>query len=524
MKKNIALFGGSGSMGFETFKVLWERRDQVRITLLLLPLPREKKMFRPYIRQAKGDQLRIVWGDATQYADVKEAIRGAEYVLDAMAIIPPIADYYPEKAKAVNVDALAHMIQAIGEEPDGNARIKLAYTGTVAETGDRPPPVHWGRVGDPLKPSMYDCYAVTKIAGERMVLESDIQHWASLRMTGIMPVHAKELIAKGADPLGFHMPPNACMENITNRDAGLGLANVVEVPDDSSFWRGIYNMGGGPRMRLPACEFYQKTFGLFGTSDITQVLDRNWFTVQNFHMHYYADSDVCNKYLHYQRDSTESWMNVMEKTLPLGLRIARKLASISPFVQRMLDARVRKTNKKMLETHRNGTLYWRKHGNKKRLDAFYGGQEAYDNLPGWEALPACLHYGDEEPALLDHGYDESKAVLDLEDLQGAAAFRGGRCLSETWDRDLFAPVEWECAFGHRFTARPNTVLKGGHWCPECEAPDWNFKRIAAKNPFFNQVVAPFTKGLPDYVITEADMDDIKGADRDAWDVAQERSQ
>jgi hypothetical protein len=170
----------------------------------------------------------------------------------------------------------------------------------------------------------------------------------------------------------------------------------------------------------------------------------------------------------------------------------------------------------MLENHRNGTLYWRKQENHKRLDAFYGGQEAYDNMPGWDALSPELHYGDEEPTLLDHGYDETKAVLDLEDLRGAAAFRGGCCLSETWDGDLFSPVEWECAFGHRFTAKPNTVLKGGHWCPECEAPDWDFAKIAAKNPFFNQVVEPFAVGLPDYPITMADLDDIKGADRDEW--------
>ena len=34
----------------------------------------------------------------------------------------------------------------------------------VAETGDRMPPVHWGRVGDPIKPSMFDYYAVSKVA------------------------------------------------------------------------------------------------------------------------------------------------------------------------------------------------------------------------------------------------------------------------------------------------------------------------------------------------------------------------
>ena len=53
--------------------------------------------------------------------------------------------------------------------------VALNAGGTVAATGDRMPPIHWGRIGDPLKPSIYDFYAVTKIAGERAVLES-LQH------------------------------------------------------------------------------------------------------------------------------------------------------------------------------------------------------------------------------------------------------------------------------------------------------------------------------------------------------------
>src|SRR5699024_12198681 len=38
----------------------------------------------------------------------------------------------------------------------------------------RPPGVHVGRVGDPLNPSVFDTYALTKIAGERRVLESGL--------------------------------------------------------------------------------------------------------------------------------------------------------------------------------------------------------------------------------------------------------------------------------------------------------------------------------------------------------------
>ena len=43
------------------------------------------------------------------------------------------------------------------------------------------PPIHWGRVGDPIKPSMFDYYAVSKVAAERYVIESGLKYWVSLR-------------------------------------------------------------------------------------------------------------------------------------------------------------------------------------------------------------------------------------------------------------------------------------------------------------------------------------------------------
>jgi hypothetical protein len=99
---------------------------------------------------------------------------------------------------------------------------------------------------------------------------------------------------------------------------------------------------------------------------------------------------------------------------------------------------------------------------------------------------------DPEPAWhrLDHGYDESKTQLDLADLQGAAKFRGGACLSSEWDGDLYATLSWRCAFGHEFTGKLHTILKGGHWCPVCVAPPWNFDEQARRNPFFAQVWYP----------------------------------
>ena len=91
---------------------------------------------------------------------------------------------------------------------------------------------------------------------------------------------------------------------------------------------------------------------------------------------------------------------------------------------------------------------------------------------------------------LSHGYDENKplAELDIEDMREAAAFRGGKCLSESMVKgDLATKLEWECAFGHRFSASPALVLLGGHWCDECMPAPWRFDEKAKLNPFLAQV-------------------------------------
>ena len=239
-KEKVLLLGASGTMGYAAFKELWKRKDRYDVIILARPSEKNKKLFRPYEQEAgiasipgrgvvQGNGFKIVWGDATEYDDVEAAVQGVDWVLNAMAFISPQADYYPEVARAVNTDAIVHIVRAIEAQPNGAERIRLIHTGTVAETGDRLGSIHWGRVGDPLKPSIFDYYAVTKIAGERAVLESEIKHWASLRMTYIMPTDYEDYTSL-RDPIMFHQPIDSFMENLSDRDAGYGLVNCLDIP------------------------------------------------------------------------------------------------------------------------------------------------------------------------------------------------------------------------------------------------------------------------------------------------------
>jgi nucleoside-diphosphate-sugar epimerase len=493
-RQRVTLFGASGTMGLRAFQELWQRQDAYDIVLLLRPSPRNKKRFAPYqdstVRRAgapSGSSLRIVWGDATKPADVAEAIRGADWVLNAMALISPQADYHPEQARAVNVDAIRNIIRAIEAEPGGAERIRLIHTGSVAETGDRLGHIHWGRVGDPLKPGVFDYYAVTKVAGERAVLESNIRHWASLRLSYILPTDFHDYLSL-LDPILFHLPIASFMENVTDRDAGCGLVNCLQLPDDSDFWRRAYNMAGGPAMRCTAYDYLSANFRLLGLSGVEACTERCWFALRNFHLQYYYDSHVLNAYLHFWRDSMESFWEALYGDAPAAVKALVRAGRL-PGVQRAVGWATYRVLRRLAEHHKNGPAYWYRTGNRQRLSAFYRDQAAYEAIPSW-----CLGMPGQEPepecAFLDHGYDESKALLGPSDLQGAAAFRGGAWLSEGWNGDLYEPQQWRCAFGHEFTARPYTVLKAGHWCPECLPPPWCYDEEARRNPFFAQVWYP----------------------------------
>ncbi|MFX1383695.1 MAG: NAD(P)-dependent oxidoreductase, partial [Promethearchaeota archaeon] len=325
---------------------------------------------------------------------------------------------------------------------------------------------------------------VTKIMGERAVLESNIKHWASLRQTFIMIPDVMSLM----DPIMFHQPINSFMENNTNRDAGRGLINCLDIPDDSDFWKRVYNMAGGPSCRITFYEFMNKTMEMNGVGNTDDVAERKWFALRNFHMQFYEDSWILNEYIHNWGDSVEDYLRIMKENRPSYIKFAAWLSGKSKRFKKIVQNTTRKKLKK-LALDKTGTLYWYENKKDMRISAFYKDYDTYDAIPDWGIDMPQINPRPEWKRL-DHGYDEQKGTLNLEDLKGAASFRGGQCLSSEWDGDLYSTLTWKCAFDHEFKAKPFTIIKAGHWCPECLAPPWNYDEIAKKNPFFAQVWYP----------------------------------
>jgi nucleoside-diphosphate-sugar epimerase len=491
-KEVVLLTGASGSMGFQAFRMLWEKRDRYDIVLLLRPSRANKKRFRNYERMAgivptagpgtvKGNGLKIVWGDALNREDVTGACQGIDWCLHLMAVIPPEADRDPAMTVRVNRMATGYVIEAI-EEQDPE-RIRMVYVGSLAAYGSRLPPLHVGRLGDPVQTCAFDYYTPTKIGAELAVMESRIRNWVTLRQTFIMIPDIFSLL----DPIMFHQPLGTYMENITARDAGRVLVSCLDMKDEKGFWRKCYNVSGGPGCRITYLELLERLYRMTGM-DYRKVMERRWFALGNFHMFFFEDTHVLNGYLHHWEggETMEDYFRQVWDAFPLYLKLVswlnRHVRPIRLLVQWITHGKLRR-----LALRETGPLGWIRNGDEERIRAFYGSVEAFRNIPGWDEDMPCTDHN-LEYVRLDHGYDESAERLEREDLERAAAFRGGKLVSPEWDGDMYTPLTWSCYLGNTFTMTPYAVLKGGHWCPECVHATGRYAEIARKNPFAAQVL------------------------------------
>ena len=474
----VALTGASGSMGKETLKRLLEVAE---VTTLRILLKAEDRAFGRKAQRKYGERLEVIYGDVRNKADCIALVTGAAYVYHLAAVIPPRADHDTEDAVTTNYDGTVNMVDAVIET--GNTA-RFIHISTVALYGNRDEKHPWGRVGDPLITSAFDLYGTSKLRAERYLLESDLAHWAVLRQTGIL--YDNMLMNNISDGLMFHTPWNVPIEWVTARDSGRLMKNILLRTMDggeADFWRGVYNIGGGAPCRQTGYETFDDGFKLIGGS-VKSFFEPGWNALRNFHCFWFSDSDALEERFHFREESCASfwqWFLSRHKIYSVGKIVP------APLLKSLVIKRLLRND--------NAPYYWRKHGEDARVYAIYGDAEIpakwadFDLLCERESYAALkVHSAAND---LSHGYDESKSDVDIDgsDLAEAAAFRGGEVVGTYKAGDIYKKVAWRCHNGHVFESSPFTVLKAGHWCPECAMPDkrWTFDSLAKVAPFYAQV-------------------------------------
>lgn len=480
MRRTVTITGATGIMGHQTFLELYKRNE---FNLVLL-MRESEKAHKKYDQYKNDENIRIVWGNLVNYDDVLDVVNGADYVLHIGGMVSPKADYYPLTTLKTNITAAENIVKAVKAQKDPDA-VKVVYIGTVAETGDRNPPIHWGRTGDPIKISVYDHYAISKVRAEAVFAESGLKYWVSLRQSGILYPD----ILKNMEPIMYHVPMNGVLEWATVEDSGRLMANICSMNLPETFWRKFYNIGSGEEYRLTNYEFEELILTTLGLGSPKKLFSPNWFTTQNFHGQWYADGDVLDEICHFRANVPvkEYFKEMMNHVEPF-YRLAFLGRPYAPILKHTWMKSIAKT-----KTY--GTLWWIGQNDEKRISAYYGSMEKYLKIPSkWEdfklIVPSKKKESD-EVLILNHGYDETKLFeeLTLEDLKKAAEFRGGQCLAEEII-DMYTPVLWKSARGNEFMMSPNLVLRGGHWCPEELPWPWDYDTEAQLNPFFAQVWTP----------------------------------
>ena len=198
MKVKVALTGASGNMGSEALRQLLELEDVEFVRILVLGTSAKDRAFGAAAKKNYGDRVQVVEGDLAVKADCRALVEDMDYVFHIGAIIPPLSDHKPKATDLANRVGTMNMVDSCMEQ---EKRPKFVYTSTVAVYGHRNYLHPWGRVGDPLLPSVYDVYAATKVKAERYVMESGLE-WAVIRQTAML--HYNMMKANMSDGLMFH--------------------------------------------------------------------------------------------------------------------------------------------------------------------------------------------------------------------------------------------------------------------------------------------------------------------------------
>ncbi len=490
--KTIFMTGSTGNMGSEALRMLTtSETGNYKLRLLILPDKMSKQRIKPYLGM---DNITIIRGDVTCYEDVLAGVTGADIVLHVGALIPPASEYKPDLARRINYGGTLNVINAVKAQPNA-AAIRLVFIGTVAEAGSRLPPVHWERVGDPIMISQFDAYAESKVMAERAIIESGIPHWVSLRQTAMLHVN----LFKHLDPIIYHHPLNTHMEWVTAADSARALVRICEKDDlPEKFWQHVYNIGGGENFRKTNAEFMERGFKLMGIRNFRKVVNPNWFATDNFHGCWFLDSDVLNSILDYRQDTFEGFFRDAEKSLTGKNRVLR-------FFTRLIPSGIIKfLVMRPIAAAPHGTLHALKTNAAEVINAFWGSFSQWLKQPKqWKDI---IIDRDPPANTIFHGYNEEKesTLLDIEDMQKAAVFRGGECLSETMDQgNIAAFLKWKCSSGHSFSASPRLVLQTGHWCPSCDINSTDYTKLGNRNSFLNQVTAAGKKKFQNLGVSEA---------------------
>lgn len=469
MNLKILLTGATSIVGLQTLKCFLQD-EHILLTVFCLKTKKNIKILKQF---EDFSRLKVVFGDLTKYEDVANVMDDFDVILHLDSFSPHLSEIDPSVTYNINYGGTKNIVDAI-EASNIKDTVKFLFLGSVSEYGNRSPSIHYGRVGDPILPSCYDFFAISKIAAERYVIESNIKHFVSFRIGDVL---YSDLFLDDSG-IKYHIPLNNHTEYISDLDAAILIYKFSTHNLKDKFFKKVYNVGGGKLNRFKYIDFLNLTLNKYKLK-FSDLYTEDMFAVRNFHGMFFLDSDILEDIFHFRSESTKDFLNRINKKSVKRFKRMR-------FIPKMI---LQNSIFKQAVKNRNTPIFWKMHRQIKKVDIFFGPEELKTELDSIKENK-CI--------LLNHGYDEKKkdSELGLEDVRQAARYRGGLCLSQSMEKgDLYSKLKFKCKEGHTFTASPYLILKTGHYCPYCVEKPCYFNNLSKYCEFYHQVFAPDHEGI-----------------------------
>ena len=282
MSKPILITGGAGSVGRQLAGMLLEDGKSVRI----FDLP-----FMDFSGLEGEEGVEIVKGDITDAPVVSSAVAGVAGVLHLAAILPPNSEKDRDFTFRVNVDGTRNIVEGMKA---GSPEATLVFTSSISTYGDtsgEEPPVTIEH-----QQGAIDVYADSKIAGEKIVISSEV-NYVILRIASI----AVPAFLEPPEPWPFTSEQR--VEMIHRDDVADALRNAV---DSGEAVGNVFNIAGGSSWRLTGKDYVEDFFNVMGAPVDMAVYreDPGWND--------WYDTEESQRILRYQNRSYDHYCGQMK--------------------------------------------------------------------------------------------------------------------------------------------------------------------------------------------------------------------
>ncbi len=308
----ILITGAFGNLGALAIDEALQQGHQIRA--FDLDTPKGRKVAKRF-----AGKIDVVWGDIRDRASVARAVSGQEAVLHTAALLPPISERFPERAREVNVEGTKQLLDVLREQP---VPPTIVYPSSVTVYT---PDVAQSQIVHAQTPTQgTDVYSSSKVECEAMIRESTLPY--VICRVGVAVDEQLQKVEPIVLRMMFEVRPDNRMELVYSRDVALALVNAAHTP---AALGKVLLIGGGKECQVTQADLFKL---LLEALSIRNFPFARAFGKANYYTAW-MDTAESQALLQYQRHTPKQIGEAMLKRFRM---LAPLLFFVSPLVKRYL--------------------------------------------------------------------------------------------------------------------------------------------------------------------------------------------